>query len=232
MEELKTKNNKIFHKKYILFDLDGTLIDPALGFGNAWEFALKKYNICVEDMSVLNSFIGLPIQDSFIQHFGFSQQQAIEAHKYFRDYIMNKGIFEYSVYNGIISLLNALKNAEKTLILASSKLIEFSDKTLQHAGIDIFFSFISGSERGKTGGKDIRTDKAEVIAFALEQCNISNLSEAVMIGDKYQDIIGAKQNNISSIGVSYGYGSLEELQKAQPDYIANTPIEIAKILCK
>ena len=213
-------------KTYIFIDLDGTLIDSAPGITKSLMFALSKYGIEVSDRKKLSVFIGPPMWESFQKYYGFSEEQAFEAARYYRSYFQEEGIFDNSVYEGIIDLLTKLKEAGKTLIVATSKPIPFANRILEHAKIDKFFSFVAGSE---LDGR--RTNKAEVIAYALEECNITDKSKVIMIGDREHDIFGARENGISVIGVLYGYGSIDELQQAKADYIVKTTKEIEHLLC-
>ena len=85
--------------QYILFDLDGTLTDPGEGITNSVDYALKKYNIIIEDKKELYKFIGPPLQESFQKYYGFSKEQSLQAVEYYREYFRDKGIFENKVYN-------------------------------------------------------------------------------------------------------------------------------------
>lgn len=207
----------------ILFDLDGTLTDPGLGITNSVWHALKKYNIAVEDREELYCFIGPPLIDSFVKYYGFTEEQAREAVGYYREYFTDKGMFENVAYDGVEELLKELKEAGKRLIVATSKPEIFAKQILIHFGLAQYFDFIAGSNLDET-----RVKKAEVIAYALDSCKITELSEAVMVGDREHDVIGAKTVGIDCIGVLYGYGSREELEQAGADMIAGTVEDIGK----
>ncbi len=210
---------------HILFDLDGTLTDPALGITNSVMHALKKYGIEVKDRRELYKFIGPPLTDSFEQYYGFSKTQAVTAVDYYREYYRDTGIFENSLYGGIPELLALLKSKGKTLILATSKPEVFAKRILEHFRLDQFFSFISGSCLDGT-----RVKKDEVIQYALKSCNITDKSGVVMVGDREHDVIGAKKCGIRCIGVLFGYGGRTELEEAGADYLAETVEEIGKII--
>lgn len=203
------------NKKYILFDLDGTLTDPSAGITGAVEYALAKFGIAVKNKNELNKFIGPPLWDSFEKYFGFTREQAVEAVAYYREYYKDKGIFENFVYEGIGDLLKALKTESKILIVATSKPAVFAVRILEYFDLAKYFSFTAGSE---LDGR--RTEKSEVIHYALEECRIFDLSEAIMVGDREHDIIGAKHAGICSAGVLYGFGDRAELTAAGADYIA------------
>lgn len=213
------------HYENILFDLDGTLTDPALGITNSVMHALKKYGIEVNDRSVLFKFIGPPLTDSFEKYYGFSKTQAKFAVEYYREYYKDAGIFENKVYDGIHELLAVLKSKGKTLILATSKPDVFAKRILEHFELNRYFSFISGSCLDGT-----RVKKDEVIQYALSSCNITDKSSAVMVGDREHDVIGAKKCGIPCIGVLYGYGSKEELNEAGADFLAASVEDIEKII--
>ena len=129
------------------------------------------------------------------------------------------------VYDGLEDLLKILKDNRKILIVATSKFEVFAKQILEHFNIAKYFTYIAGSNLDGT-----RVKKGEVIRYALESCNISDLSKAIMIGDREHDIIGAKEVGINSIGVLFGYGDRNELEKAGADFIADTVADIGKIL--
>lgn len=209
----------------ILFDLDGTLTDPGLGITNSVAYALKKRNINVTDRTSLYKFIGPPLQDSFSQFYGFSQDECMAAIEDYREYFRDKGIYENELYEGIEELLKELKDAEKKIILATSKPEEFAIRILKYSHIDKYFDFIAGATMDGT-----RSIKADVIRFALEQFGITDLSTTVMIGDRKYDILGAAQVGIDSIGVLYGYGDYQELKGADATYIAERVTDILPLI--
>ena len=209
----------------VLFDLDGTLTDPALGIANSVAYALSKWNISVKDRSELFKFIGPPLLDSFSEYYGFSDEQSRLALKFYREYFTDRGMFENRVYNGIPELLSALKSRNKKLIVATSKPEEFAVRILQHFDLDGYFDFIGGASMDET-----RVKKADVIQYALDTCNINNKASVVMVGDRHHDIDGAKLCGLPSIGVTYGYGSIDELKDAGADFIALSVEDILKYI--
>lgn len=214
-------------KKYILFDLDGTLTDPKEGIINSIIYALNKYGINTNNREDLIKFIGPPLADSFSEYFGFEKEQALEAISFYREYFSVKGIFENSVYEKVEEMLCKLKSQGKTVILATSKPEEFALKILDYFNIKKYFDFVCGSLLDNT-----RTDKYEVIEFALKSLSILDKNLAVMIGDRKHDIIGAKRSGIDSVGVTYGYGSYEELKIAGASYIADSVENLSVLLDK
>lgn len=207
----------------ILFDLDGTLTDPGMGITNSVMHALKKYGIEVENRETLYKFIGPPLIDSFEKYYGFSHEEAVKSVDYYREYYADKGIYENEVYNGIEAMLQKLSEERKKIILATSKPEPFAREILRHFGLDKYFLFAAGSTMNET-----RTNKADVIEYALCECGITEKSSVVMVGDREHDIIGANKNGIDSIGVLFGYGSREELENAGATYIAESVEDIIK----
>jgi phosphoglycolate phosphatase len=208
--------------QYFLFDLDGTLTDPGIGITNSVAYALKKFDIEVADKSELFSFIGPPLQNSFQEYYHFTEEQSALAVQYYREYFKDKGIYENMVYDGVAELLAALKREKKTIILATSKPQEFAERILDYFDLSKYFDSIVGATMDGS-----RSEKADVIRYALETNKITDLSQALMIGDRKYDIIGANKNDIASVGVLFGYGSRAELEAAGANYIVENPLEIA-----
>lgn len=211
--------------EYILFDLDGTLTDSGIGIINSVEYALEKCGIEVKDKNELYKFVGPPLTDSFERYYDFSKEEANTAIKYYREYFREKGMFENLVYDGIEKLLKELKVNNKKLIVATSKAEVFAKQILEHFNIAEYFSYIAGSNLDGT-----RVKKAEVIKYALESCNIEDLSKTIMVGDREHDIIGAKEVGLKCIGVLYGYGDRDELEKAGADLIVETVSDVGEVL--
>lgn len=214
-------------KKYdvILFDLDGTLTDSSPGIMNSIVYALKKYNISVENTDDLRKFLGPPLHESFRDFYGFDDEKSMEAVGFYREYFSTKGLLENEVYSGIREMLEDLKENGKRLILATSKPQPFTDRIMEHFDLAKYFEFIAGSNMDGT-----RSKKAEVIAYALESCGIMGKSNVVMVGDREHDIIGAKTVGIDSVGVEYGYGDYDELSGAGATYIVKTVEELKELL--
>lgn len=212
---------------FVLFDLDGTLTDPGTGITNSVAYALAKYGIHIDDKTSLYKFIGPPLIDSFMKYYGFSHAQAVEAVEFYREYYTATGMFENSVYQGIPELLASLKNAGKNIMVATSKPEIFAEKIMKYFGLDVYFTYIAGANMDET-----RTYKDEIIDYALKKVGADDCSKIIMIGDREYDVIGAKKFGIDSIGVLFGYGSREELEKAGATYIAETVDDIRKFVLK
>ena len=211
--------------EYILFDLDGTITDSGEGITKSVQYALKYFDILVDNLESLRKFIGPPLKESFKEYYKFDEEKANVALKKYREYYADKGIYENDLYDGIIEVLDKLKQNGKTIILATSKPEVYAKQILEYFKIDKYFTFVAGSDFEET-----RVRKGDVIKYALEGAKISELSKVIMVGDREHDIIGAKENNIKSIGVLYGFGDVIELTQARAEYIVNNTNELLNIL--
>ena len=211
--------------EYILFYLDGTITDSGEGITKSVQYALKFFDILVNNLEDLHKFIGPPLKESFKEYYKFDEEKANLALVKYREYYADIGIYENDLYDGIIEVLDNLKENNKTIILATSKPEVYAKQILKYFKIDKYFTFVAGSDFEET-----RVKKGDVIKYALEGAGISDLSKVIMIGDREHDIIGAKDNNIKSIGVLYGYGDVIELTQARADYIVKSTSELLKIL--
>lgn len=210
--------------KTILFDLDGTLTDPGVGITSGVMCALEHFDIHVEDRRELYKFIGPPLYGAFTEFYGLSDAQDREAVRLYRDYYARQGLLENEVYPGIPELLAALKAAGRRLLVATSKPEEFSVQILEHFGLAQYFDFIAGS--AFDGSRD---SKAAVIAYGRAHTGFDP-AEAVMVGDRKYDVLGAAACGLPCIGVLYGYGSQAELVSAGAADIAETVSALRQIL--
>lgn len=210
-------------KKVILFDLDGTLTDPMIGITKSVQYALKKYGIIEEDLWNLTKFIGPPLKESFMEFYGFSEEEGQKAVEYYREYYAPVGIYENQVYEGLEKMLAALKEKGLSLCVATSKPERFAKMILDHFHLDSYFDLIGGALM------DGRTDKAEVISYVLAQLDTKK-EKVVMVGDREHDVLGARKNGLDSIGVLFGYGNEEELKEAGADWIAKDMTELGNLL--
>ncbi|OJE47615.1 phosphoglycolate phosphatase [Bacillus proteolyticus] len=207
--------------KTFLFDLDGTLTDPKEGIINSVLYALEKIGIEEVNISELDSFIGPPIQQSFVDRYNMNEIEVERAVFYFREYLKQSGLLENKVYDGITTLLQELKDAGNRLFIATSKPTVFAKQVIEHFQLTTFFEEIVGSNLDGT-----RIKKEEIIAHILQTNEELKKEEMVMIGDRKHDVIGANSNGIASIGVLYGYGSEIELSDAGAIHIVKDVEEL------
>ncbi|WP_449458956.1 HAD family hydrolase [Streptococcus suis] len=208
----------------ILFDLDGTLTDSGQGILNSVAYALEKIGIEEPDTANLNRFIGPPLYESFSRFYQLSPEDTQSAVDAFRVYFKEKGMFENQLYPGIIPLLEELRTAGKTLVIATSKPEIFAKQILEHFGIAHYFDVIAGASLDSS-----RISKADVIGYAINQLEAFP-KQAVMIGDREHDIEGARRHQLPAIGVLYGYGSKQEFEKAGATMIVETIQDLKRVL--
>lgn len=213
--------------QYLFFDLDGTLTDPGIGITNSVMYALEKYGIEISERTSLYKFIGPPLAESFIKYYGLSEADAEKCVGFYREYFSVKGLYENAVYEGVPRMLDMLKEAGASMILATSKPAEYARQILEYFDLKQYFDFVSGSNMDGT-----RTAKAEVIQYALDSCGIKDTSTVVMVGDRKHDIIGAAKCNVDAVGVLYGYGDRKELEEAGAGRLAETVDELKDMLIK
>lgn len=217
-------------KKYVLFDLDGTLTDPKLGICSCVQYALAHFDIFEPDLDKLEPFIGPPLIDSFMEFYGFDEAKAREAVDKYRERFSTVGLFENEVYPGIKHMLKRLKKNGFHLAVASSKPQVFVERILEHFGLAKYFEVVVGSNLDGT-----RTDKAEIITEVFGQLfkNEKVDKELIyMVGDRKFDAIGAKKQGVESVCVAYGYGDLDELMDCHADYIVLTVKELEEFLMR
>lgn len=211
--------------KYVLFDLDGTITDPKEGITKSVAYSLKKFGIEVKDLDTLCPFIGPPLNKSYEEFYGFTPEQALEAVEEYRVYYRKQGIFECNLYDGIKELLEHLHNEGKKVILATSKPEEFAVQLLEHFDILKYFDVVAGSTMNGS-----RVEKEDVIRYAINKIEDFDETDAIMIGDRKFDYIGAEKCGIRCILIGYGYGERKELVNCKPYAIKETVDELQKFL--
>ncbi len=207
--------------RFLLFDLDGTLTDPALGITRSVQFALRRFGIDEPDLSRLHCFIGPPLLDSFRDFYGMSAAEAQQALSAYREYYAVTGIYENDVYPGIPELLRDARRAGYRVVMATSKPEMYACRLMQHFGLAEHFTCIAGADMAEK-----RANKTAVILSAMERERITDPSQAVMIGDRRFDVEGGRGLGMATVGVLYGYGDREELTAAGADHIAATVEEL------
>jgi len=211
--------------KYILLDLDGTVTDSAEGVINSVAYALEKLGCPVDDKSTLMKFIGPPLTESFKEFYGFDENTISRGVGYYREYYTDTGIYQNRLYDGIEHLLKTLKANGKTVILATSKPEVYARRILDRFNVSRYFDIIAGSTLDAE-----RNTKTDVLKYILQTAGMSDLSEAVMVGDRKHDIIGAHDVGLGCIAILYGYGNQAEFEEYGADYIINTVEDLEKFL--
>lgn len=202
--------------KHVLIDLDGTLTDPQEGIVACIEFALAKLNIEVPESTDLKRYIGPPLQQTF-KALCKDDSLAAQGVRFYRERFTDQGLYENKVYDGIPQCLQLLRDAGSTLYVATSKPTVYSLRIVEHFGLTPYFAQVYGSELDGT-----RADKTDLLAHVLSTEGVP-ASEAVMVGDRRYDIVGATNHGVKSVGVLWGYGGEEELSAAGATALCSAP---------
>jgi len=202
----------------LLFDLDGTISDPLVGFARSINYALTHFGYEPLELSACANYIGPPIDESFRTITRLTEPNKIkELVGKYRERYADVGFAENTLYPGIPESLATLAQSGVPLAVCTSKRKDFAERILEMFGLRHHFSFISGGEIG--------LEKWQQIESLLAQGSVSTSS--VMIGDRHFDIVAARKNGLSSAGVLWGYGSRAELEKEQPTYLFASPAELS-----
>ena len=207
--------------KAVLFDLDGTIINSEEGITKCVQYALKAYGIDEPDRTKLLCFIGPPLEPVFREKYGMTGEEAWQSVKKYRERFNEKGIFECCLYEHVKDVIINLKKRGYVVALASSKPEIACRRIIEHFKLTAYFDMIVGSALdGSISTKEevllelcrrLETGNGESLKFASE--------ELCLIGDTKYDAIGAKAVGIRCIGVSYGFGTKEELTAAGAEIV-------------
>ena len=211
--------------KAVLFDCDGTVSDSRPGIFNSIYYAIDKKGIAPVPEEQLQYFLGPPLYLSFAHIFGVSEDMAVELTDTYREYYNGKGVFETTPYEGIEDVLASLKEAGIRTAIVSSKPVEFLEMVIPHLGLSEYFDFIVGPPMDNHNAS-----KEILVRTALELLELEPSEEIAMVGDRRFDIEAAGKTGVTGIGITYGYGTEEELRNAGADIIAKSTSELKKYL--
>ncbi len=205
----------------LFFDLDGTLSNPSDGITRCIQYALERLGRPYPPKSELTQFIGPPLRYTFPRLLGTDEPALIEkAVAHYRERYGDVGLFENEVYPGVPELLERLHGDGCRLYVVTSKPTVYADRIIEHFGFGRFFLKVFGP------ALDGRFDeKSELIEFILRELS-PDPKRTVMIGDRARDIESGKTHGLGTIGVTYGFGSKEEITAARPDRICDSPRDI------
>lgn len=202
---------------YVYIDLDGTLTDPFDGISNCIAYALERLGQERPADAELRRFIGPPLLQTFEELVG--PAVAPRALGYYRERFSETGWLENAVYPGIHDALGAITGAGHRCFLATSKPRVFAERIVEHFDLSPYLEEVYGSELDGT-----RTDKTELLSFAARERRGGR--ESVMIGDRYHDVVGALNNGFRAVGVTWGYGTEDELRDAGAHWLAAAPEQL------
>ncbi len=205
----------------VLFDLDGTLVDSAPGIYATMQATFEHYGVH-KTREQIGKYLGPPLRVTMAEN--VPQDEIENAVKIYRDIYENDGAFNAAVYGGVQEMLDLLKAAGCTICLATSKTKTVAHTVLEHFGLDKYFDYIGGASEDAS----IDTKTAVIESVLAQPCMCGKT--AVMIGDRADDMTGAKNCSLPAVGALYGYGSKEELAPFNPVFMAASPLEIASFI--
>ncbi len=211
-------------KNNIIFDLDGTLTESGTGIKNSVRYTLQHYGLPMEDEESLNRYVGPPLMVSFRDYMKFPDEEIPEAIEVYRKYFVQYGMFQNQVYEGIRELLDGLQSADKRMFIATGKPTVYAKQILEHFDLAKYFECVCG-----IGLDEAATEKDELITQVLEFAHLAP-EDCVMIGDRKFDMMGANKVGVIPIGVTYGYGSREELKTAGAHTIVDSVKQLQELL--
>lgn len=212
-------------EKCILFDLDGTLFDSSEGIKMCYRKGLAHFGIVVENDSELDKVIGPSLYDSYSQFFGLKGDEVTEAVRIYRELYSSDGIYKVRMYDGVEKMLDSLKQNSFTICLATSKPHVMAQRILEFSGLKPYFDVVCGANLDGS-----MSNKVELISECLKLSDFTDKSRVFMVGDRFYDIVGAIRAGVHSVGVTYGFGSHQELSDAGAEYIADSPQMVAEWL--
>jgi phosphoglycolate phosphatase len=208
----------------VLFDLDGTLVDSFPGIASAYRHVLAEMGLGDRDDADLTPLVGPPIQEGLQRHFGLSGARLEEGVRIFRKHYGSHGLFRFAKYTGIDEMLTALHDEDFELCVATSKLRSLATDVIAHAGWTELFSVVGGADQDGT-----RYRKTDVIEWTMSQVT-RGAAVVAMVGDRAADIVGGRAMGLRGIGVTWGYGSVEELDDAGAMITVDSPTQLLPIL--
>ncbi|MEO8671855.1 MAG: HAD hydrolase-like protein [Tahibacter sp.] len=208
----------------VLFDLDGTLIDSESGIVGSMLHAFAQMEVTASSREILRSFIGPPLRQSFPQVVGDDPERVERAVGHYRERFDALGWQEHEVYPGIAELVSELAGGGRQLAIVTTKVQVQAQRIIDHLPFGRHFARVYGPD-----GDGRHNEKAEMIADALRDFQVK-AGQAVMIGDRNFDMLGARANDVRAVGVSWGFGSVEELQNAGAQAIAGAPIDLIELI--
>jgi phosphoglycolate phosphatase len=209
----------------ILFDLDGTLTDPGLGIINCFQYALGRLGHTCPASEELTRYIGPPIRPAFGEILQSEDARLIEeAITIYRERFATVGLYENRVYDGVPEMLMGLRSAGIRLSVATSKPQVYAVEVLRHFSLDSYFDDVQGNELG--GRLD---DKAELVRELMVRSGLK-AELSLMVGDRLYDVRAARENGLRSVGVTYGYGSEEELREAGANHVVSSPAAVEDLI--
>ncbi len=207
--------------RVVVFDLDGTISNPLLGFTRSINHALALHGFAERTPDELARFVGPPLDDTVAELTGHADA-ALRA-RLIADYRRRygeAGYAENTLYDGIREALHALREGGATLGVCTSKRVDFAEKILAQFGLRSLFAFVDGGDLGVHKWQQLQ---------ALREAGVVG-DGSVMVGDREVDIVAAHRNGLRACAVLWGFGSLAELEAERPRHLLRAPAELMGLL--
>lgn len=212
--------------EYFLFDFDGTIFDTSEGVFNSLEKVCVHYGL-KNTRDDFSRMIGPPLSESFTTVFRLPESEIRDAINVYRDYYSKEGMFQCSLYPGVMEMIQSLKTKGKKVFIATSKPEIYTKQILEKKGLISFFDFVGGADFEEK----LRNEKVDVINYVLSENGLSGQKEkCLMVGDRNYDIRGAHKAGLKAAGILWGFGNRKEFEEAGADFIFENPKEIIKLL--
>ena len=209
----------------VLLDLDGTLIDSAPGITSTLAWTFEKLGRPIPSPTGLLEYVGPPLLHSFENLAGMSETDARQALATYRERYLEHGVMNVTAYDGIAEVMAAIKASGTPSSLATSKPESLARLALTHLGLMDHLDVMTGASED-----EVRSEKKDVVELALKRLAAfgADLSNPIMVGDRYYDVEGAAANGVPTIFVTWGYGSPAEQVGAVA--VVDTPAELQALL--
>jgi phosphoglycolate phosphatase len=211
--------------RHVFLDLDGTLTDPSPGIAACFLYAARVLGHADLSTAQVRRFIGPPLREAFGEILATNDVDRIEeAVVIYRERFGSVGLFENSVYPGVVEALARLQRAGHPLSVVTSKPAPYAERIVAHFGLAEHLPHVFGAE---LSGE--RATKAEQIEHALASLGVAP-AQACMVGDREHDVLGARAHGVAAIGVTWGFGSRAELEAAGAERVVDTLDELVQAI--
>jgi phosphoglycolate phosphatase len=208
----------------VLFDLDGTLTDPAIGITGSFRHALAAVGHPADDDVDLRWMIGPALADS-LARYGLPEEHHATVIEAYRSRLREVGLFQATLIDGITAVLDGLRTDGVPLALASAKMVDMGETTLEHLGLRDRFTAVAG-----TLADGLPRTKGQIVGDALAALGSPDPSRVAMVGDRLHDIEGAREQGCIAIAVSWGFAEPGELAAHAPDHVVEAPADLLPLL--
>ena len=212
---------------YILFDLDGTLIESAESVRVSLAHAMEALSLPCPDLNDYTKYVGPPLEDTMRGMCAVPEELIPEAMALYRKYYDEVGQTTIKLFDGVIGMLTALRERGKKLAVCTSKNEPVAEAVCDKLGLTAHLDAICGSTLDGS-----RKNKADLIPYALKTLGCTDRTEAVMIGDTHFDARGAQIAGVDYLGVTYGYGTVESMKEYGAVGFVDSPEDVLRFLCR